>query len=83
MSKVDLSILSGLPSFDGSVQKMYEVDYESEHCLLSRALDEGSVFDVGRFFTVPNSGRSRNSLRHRIFTTLADPSPIRVPPNGF
>ncbi|WP_329087767.1 phosphoribosylaminoimidazolesuccinocarboxamide synthase [Streptosporangium sp. NBC_01469] len=73
VNSVDLAILNTAPTLQGSVQQMYSIKFEGEDAFLCRALDVGSIFDVGNFFSIPESGLVRNSLRHAVFTNLADP----------
>jgi phosphoribosylaminoimidazole-succinocarboxamide synthase len=72
--KIDTSLLRGKPVAVGSVQRMYSCTFEGEDCLLAEALDTGSVFDVGTFFSIAESGALRNSLRHNIYASLGEPA---------
>jgi len=75
---VDLGKLrAGEPFVRGSVQNLYRVEREGGHYLVAEATDSGSAFDVGTFFTVPGSGRSRTELRHAVFRRLATPASWR------
>jgi phosphoribosylaminoimidazole-succinocarboxamide synthase len=72
--RVDLGVLERDPDFAGSVQEMWRVPVGGQDMLLARALDGGSVFDIGQFFTIPGSGEARNTLRHNVYVLLADPA---------
>ncbi|MHB8219901.1 MAG: phosphoribosylaminoimidazolesuccinocarboxamide synthase [Acidimicrobiales bacterium] len=75
---VDLAGLrSAGPHVRGSVQNLYRVERGGGHYLVADATDSGSAFDVGTFFTVPGSGRSRTELRHAVFRRLATPASWR------
>jgi phosphoribosylaminoimidazole-succinocarboxamide synthase len=65
------------PSVRGSVQNLYRIEHAGERYLVADATDAGSAFDVGTFFTVPGSGRSRTELRHAVFLRLAAPESWR------
>jgi len=72
---VDLAGLrAGGPVVRGSVQTIYRWVHDGERFLVAEATDSGSAFDVGTFFTVPGSGRSRTELRHAVFRLLATPA---------
>jgi phosphoribosylaminoimidazole-succinocarboxamide synthase len=75
---VDLAGLrSSEPHVRGSVQNLYRVERDGRTYLVADATDSGSAFDVGTFFTVPGSGRSRTELRHAVFRRLATPEAWR------
>jgi phosphoribosylaminoimidazole-succinocarboxamide synthase len=74
MDTVDLSVLRAKPTVQGSVQRMYSIVDRGVEYLLCEAVDDGSVFDVGRFFVIDRSGLARNTLRHQIFAAIADPA---------
>ena len=58
----------------GSVQDIYHWGHDGRAYLVAEATDSGSAFDIGTFFTIPGSGRSRTELRHAVFLRLADPA---------
>jgi phosphoribosylaminoimidazole-succinocarboxamide synthase len=70
MDLVNLSVTKTEPAIVGSVQRMYSIwDRDAEY-LLCEATDDGSVFDVGRFFVIQGSGQARNTLRHQVFSAM-------------
>jgi phosphoribosylaminoimidazole-succinocarboxamide synthase len=71
---VDLALLSAGPTLTGSVQRMYAIHERGKEYLLCEACDDGSVFDVGRFFIIEGSGQARNTLRHQVFAAIGDPA---------
>lgn len=70
---VNLDLLSAEPARTGSVQRMYSIVEGETEYLLCEAADDGSVFDVGRFFVIAGSGQARNTLRHQLFAAIRDP----------
>ena len=62
----------------GSVQDLYRWSHDGHDYLVSVASDDGSAFDVGTYFTIPGSGRSRTELRHAVYRRLADPAAWRA-----
>lgn len=74
MHVVNLDLLRTKPTLQGSVQKMYSILEGGTEYLLCEAVDDGSVFDVGRFFVIEGSGQARNTLRHQVFAAIGDPA---------
>lgn len=65
------------PHVKGSVQNLYRWHHDGVDYLVAEATDAGSAFDVGTFFSIPGSGRSRTELRHAVFRQLASPAAWR------
>ena len=53
------------------MQNIYRWKQGGDNYFVAEATDSGSVFDVGTFFEVPRSGRSRTELRHAVFQKLS------------
>jgi phosphoribosylaminoimidazole-succinocarboxamide synthase len=77
MNVIDVDVVRESPALIGSVQRMYPFRQGEREYLLCEAEDDGSVFDVGRFFVIPGSGAARNTLRHQIFSGMGSPGAWR------
>lgn len=71
--KIDLAVLEKDPDIEGSVQDIFRLNIDGKPYLLCRTTESGSVFDVGKIFSVPKSDTLRTSVRHFIYVALADP----------
>jgi len=71
--KVDLSILKGSPTYEGSVQDLFSFEDSGREYFLCRTSESGSVFDVGTIFSVPNSDIMRTVFRHILYTSMENP----------
>ena len=68
-----LNLDSLQPYYQGSVHNLYTLADGPPDLLVSETTSGGSVFDVGRLFSIEESDLSRACFRHAIYQQLADP----------